>query len=268
MFILIAWLIFPGLSVICIQAWTFDVCGKTASKRVVQISEDALKLKQFHAALGFLKMSPGSVMGFHAKATLQIRISQNFSNVERFRCSIMLAQDVPASFYVDQYELRRLGAPYVSWLFENNLDIELPEYQSRGSMLLQYLYLDGEKPRVELQVPWHARYHKCVESATITHLNRSIIAPTMYISCSQQPDSILYSSTLTKLFCQSRPGVVIAPCFKEQHSLCVWSPVIQIHDFLEVRIPVGQCGRGGFVARFTLLSASVATILVCYFLAK
>lgn len=216
---------------------------------------------------GVVRISPmAEVKGMHNEIVTKVQIPQE-GTITRFK--LLLLQTVPSSFYVDQYELQRLALGNINPVFRKDIDVELPAYMSRDEAILYYFNLSiANTYETKFGVPWHSRYHECSYDG-VSHVNATIPPPILYTSCMSGEDCEMELVTAPPAgMCHVYPEMIRAPCSPEKDSSCVWMPVTHGIGHVTIRIPVGHCTHGWFVAAATLLSTFFGTVALGFCSAK
>ncbi|XP_059141579.1 phosphatidylinositol-glycan biosynthesis class X protein-like [Physella acuta] len=197
--------------------------------------------------------------GFHRELITTITIPDDIRTLHSNKgCSILLLQSLPPGVYADPFQLSSLvqfGGPKV--LFNNDVNIEAPEYLSKTVELYIFLqvsdykfYQSSKNTVINISLPIHARYHKPTAMKEVTHSPITLLHPGLYSNCSQLDPN----------------HAISAPCSFLNNAVCQWTQLHYLSSTapLHMTVPVGQEKDKPLVIVITLL----VTFIACSFLLR
>ena len=125
--------------------------------------------------------------GFHLEILTEVVLASPLISASRsLNCSLRLTETLPASLYVDAFQLRnfyQFGGPLVT--SDRVVDTEAPEFESQNERLIvtHPFRVDREKHRLVARVvlPVHLRYHAAVPDGTPTQIK--FFHPETHVGC-------------------------------------------------------------------------------------
>ncbi|XP_018415872.1 PREDICTED: phosphatidylinositol-glycan biosynthesis class X protein [Nanorana parkeri] len=186
--------------------------------------------------------------GFHRDLVTRVSVQGYTEQVDS--CRILLNETIPSGLFMDPYQISsQQQHNLVEVIVPKSIDIEAPEYLSKGHTALVYMKPDESCNDCYIStVPVHARYHR--SSADVYEVSIRIHSPQLLIRCSKD---------FPPRGCSSHP-LVIAPCGSSTGEECQWMdvPYTLVNDNTIVKVPVGIVQHGPVVCIVT-----IAVTLIC-----
>lgn len=269
---------------VSLHAWPCNICHQGKDEDCSNIKEGGTENARNIMQWAKLPLSSAAIestverSGFHSIVTTVVNVTASKAEEIARRCVILYVQTVPNSFFIDQYEVRRRRYDFIE-LFNENIDVELPQYLANESVVMFFSALHHHKENVltsKLSVPWHSRYHECssVDELNTTHVSKKIPPPKIMTSCLINSDRLLkpliYHSSMKNEICSHLSNAVLAPCAQnQQHTVtiqdatCVWTNMVNSNSTgAEIGIPIGTFTHSLIVKIVTLVVTWCGTFII------
>lgn len=258
----------------------FPMCGLNNERGECKIMEAAkiLHLEQIlHKNINIVASFSG--MHMEIETTSEFTIS-DIDVAEKIAedCILLHIQDVPSSFFIDRYEVERLGNTDFLVHFNRNIDVEKPQYQAPNASILLYTTMHHSTNSGILTarstLPWHSRYHRpsTDRDKNQTHTHATVEAPTVWLSCNANGAEASCNKPCCQGHdCDMNEETILAPCVSKTESsvekigkLCFWYPLLlDAHEQVIVPIPIGQYSQSRFVLWTTIAITLLSTAIIC-----
>lgn len=201
------------------------------------------------------RTAEGKGMHFFIKTKFSLQLSEK---IQGLQCSVLFAEKVTPSFFVDLYELHRTGHDDVEYFYKENIDVEKTESESKNHTLFVMSKVNPQNPNISYDIKWNIRYHS--PSAESYYMDVVNFPPNVYITCKYRNTE--EKNTNICLDVRTKTNVKIGPYF--DHSLALWLPIQHTGGKeLVFSWPVGYVPHWAVVTLITLLTTIYGTYVVC-----